>query len=349
LAASWFRTAAFVLLATPALAQQARPSVFAVDTVAAVDQSFDENGDVVTGVVLDAVGSADLGRGFQAIVRPFAQRLPSTEWNRQIWVAQVRYERAGAVGLRVDAGLIPSPIGLANLTLRPHLIPTIAQPSSLFTTLPQVEPLAPRMTLMGATYPYGAQVTVSSLRWDARAAAIDTSPLRPRRIFARANPPRFAQFVTGGGITPVVGLRIGASLARGGWQKAGETPFALADRDATIATVETEFSFRYTKVAGEWVRNSLETASGDTIVTGWFVHGQQTLAPRWFVGGRVERMSVPPAGAGRQHLTGSEASLGYRLTPEITLRAGHRARQPFGRNGFDHQAAISVVWWKRWI
>ena len=59
------------------------------------------------------------------IVRPFASRLAnSDEWNRQIWVAQVRYERHVPVGLRVDAGLIPSPIGLANLTLRPHLNPT---------------------------------------------------------------------------------------------------------------------------------------------------------------------------------------------------------------------------------
>lgn len=192
-------------------------------------------------------------------------------------------------------------------------------------------------------------MTVSALRWDARASVIDTSPLRPRRIFARANPPRFAQFVTGGGVTPIVGLRIGASLAHGGWQKAGETPFALADRDATITTVESEFSFRYTKVAGEWVHNAIETATGTTVVTGWFVHGQQTLAPRWFVGGRVERMSVPVPTAGRLDFTGTEAVVGYRLTPEITLRAGHRARRPFGRTGFDHLAAVSVVWWRRWI
>jgi hypothetical protein len=282
-------------------------------------------------------------------VRPFIQRLPSREWNRQVWVAQVRYERAGAVGVRVDAGLIPSPIGLANLTLRPHLIPTISQPSSLFTGLPPIEPRAPRTTMMGALYPYGGQVTVSSLRWDARAAVIDTSPLRTRRIFARANPPRFAQVVAGGGITPVVGLRIGASLAHGGWLKAGETPSAATDRDATIATVESEFSFRYTKVAGEWVRNALETAGGNAVVTGWFVHGQQTLTPRWFVGGRVERMSAPVPLAGRLDLTGTEEVVGYRLTPDITLRASHRARRPFGRPGFDHQAVVSIVWWRRWL
>jgi hypothetical protein len=350
LAANWCNAAAFVLLvASPAVAQQARPSIFAVDSVAGIDETVDESSTWTTGVILDSVVSADMGRGFQAIVRPFVQRLNSGEWNRQVWVAQVRYERAGTVGVRVDAGLIPAPIGLANLTLRPHLIPTISQPVSLFTALPQVEPNAPRTTLMGAIYPFGGQVSVSTLRWDARAAVIDTSPLRPRRIFARVNPPRFTNVVAGGGVTPFVGLRIGATLARGGWQHAGETPFVAADRDATVVTVETEFSFRYTKLAGEWVRNSLETVSGDATVSGWFVHGQQTLAPRWFVGGRVERMSVPPYGAGRQHLMGTEEVVGYRLTPEITVRAGHRARRPFGRPGFDHQATMSVVWWKRWI
>ena len=37
-------------------------------------------------------------------------------------------------------------------------------------------------------------------------AIIDTSPLRARRIFAQSNPPRFANVVVGGGITPIVEL-----------------------------------------------------------------------------------------------------------------------------------------------
>jgi hypothetical protein len=50
-----------------------------------------------------------------------------------------------------------------------------------------------------------------------------------------------------------------------------------------------------------------------------------------------------------QRLITFEEVLGYRLTPEITVRAGHRARQGFGRPGFDHQYAVALVWWKRWI
>jgi hypothetical protein len=344
--------------ATSASAQQALPSNFAVDTAAALDESIDFDGNYSTGVVVDAVVSAEFGHGFQGIVRPFLQRLNSGEWNRQIWIATLRYERPGPLGLRIDGGLIPSPIGLANLTLRPQNNPTINQPSSLFTPLPPFEPRGSRATLLGAVYAFGAQATVSGTHWDARTALIDTSPLRTRRVFSPTNPPRFYNVVIGGGVTPVVGLRIGASLTHGGWQRAGESPLVTADRDATIATVESELSFRYTKLTGEWTRDRLETSTGPRIASGWFVQGQQTLAPRWFVAGRVERMTSPavfwvdpgaPPLVVQQRLKGVEETLGYRLTPEITIRVGHRARQGFGRPGFDHTMAVSAVWWRRWL
>jgi len=344
--------ACLVLLGpTAALAQQARPSVLAIDTTAAIDEAVDNNGNSVTGVIFDAVVSADLGHGFQGTVRPIAQRRAGV-WNRQIWMATLRYEQSGPVGLRIDAGLIPSPVGLANLTLRPHLNPTISQPSSLFSSLPPLQVRGPRTNLLGALYSYGAVTTVSGLHWDARAGLIDSSPTRPREVFTESNPPRFANVVAGGGITPFVGLRMGASVTHGGWMRAGESPSITVDHDATIVTIESEFSFRYTKLSGEWVRDAFETDAGNRVASGWYVQGQQTLAPRWFVAGRVEQMSSPavlPAFVVQQQLRGVEGTVGYRLTPEITLRVGHRARRGFGRPGYDHQTAISAVWWRRWM
>lgn len=345
-----------VVLAAPALAaaQQARPSRLAIDTVAAIDEAVDANGNFATGVFVDTVVSAGLGRGFEAIVWPIVQRLSGTGlWSRDVWIATLRYERAGPIGVRIDGGLLPSPIGLANLTVRrPHLNPTIAQPSSLFTALPALEIRGPRTNLLGAMYPLGGQVSVSGAHWDARAALIDTSPLRRRGVFADPKPPRFANLVIGGGVTPVVGLRVGASITHGGWARAGESPAVTSDRDATVVTVESELSFRYTKLAGEWVRDAIDTSAGHQVASGWFVQGQQTLAPRWFVAARVERIAAPlvlPTGVVGQRLAGSEEILGYRLTPELTLRAGHRARRGFGRPGFDHQGSVSLVWWRRWI
>ena len=339
---------------SPVFAQQAQPSRLAIESVVAVDETIDADAHVVTGVIADALVSVDLGGGVQFLTRPFAQRLANTgEWNRQIWIAALRYERPGTVGLRVDAGLIPSPVGASNLLLRPHLNPTIAQPSSLFTPLPPVVLRGPRSMLLGGLYPLGATVTLSGTHWDARGAIMDTSPMRARRVFADdapRNPPQFANVVAGAGITPFVGFRLGGSVTRGGWLKAGESPAVTTDRSATVLTLEGELAFGHTKLLGEWVRDAMDTDAGGRVATGWFIQGQQTLAPRWFVAARVERIgstSVLPIGTLPQHLTGIEETVGFRLTPDFTVRASHRARDTFGAASYGHTAAVSLVWWKR--
>ena len=341
-----------LLGAAPVHGQQARPSRLAVDSDAAVDVTVDRDGNHVTGVFLDSLSTAGLGRGLQVMFRPQVQRIGATgEWNRQIWIAELRYERAGTVGVRIEGGYIPSPIGLANLTLRPHLNPTIAQPASLFTSIPSLELRGPRVNLLSGLYPLGAQATVSMRHWDARTAVMDTSPLRLRRVFGPVNPPRFTNVVLGGGVTPFVGFRVGASIARGGWLRAGESPTITADRSASVATFESELSFRHTSLAGEWTHDTLETSLGDRTAAGWYVQGAQTLAPRWFVAGRVEqiRTTLPLAVPLEQNFKANEQTLGFRITPEITLRVSHRAIERFGINGFSHTAAASVVWFRRWL
>lgn len=337
-----------------AAAQTARPSILAIDTTAAGDSAVNVNGNYGYGTAVDALVSVSLGK-FEAIAWPVVQRLQSGQWNRDIWIAALRYERPGPIGIRLDAGLIPSPVGLANLTVRrPHLNPTIATPSSLFTQLPPLEPTVrtPRANLLGGFYPLGAQLTVAGAHWDLRGGVLDTSPLRRRRILSRTNPPRFTNVVIGGGVTPFVGFRLGASMTHGGWQRAGESPVVTATQDATVVTIESEFSYAYTKLGAEWVRDAIGTSVGTQVASGWFVQGQQTLTPRWFVAGRVEHMDSPlvlPAGIVDQHLAGIEEVIGFRVTPEVTLRIGHRARRVFGRGAYDNQAAASIVWWRRWF
>ena len=339
-------------LAAPVGAQLAEPRRVSLDSVVALDETVDTDGNHVTGVIADTLASVDLGGNVQFIARPFARRLASGDWDAEVWIAALRYERPGPIGVRVDGGLIPSPLGMANLLLRPHMNPTIAQPSSLFTPLPPPLLRGPRTNLLGALYPLGVSATASTLRWDLRAAVIDSSPLRARDLFGEGNAPRFFNQVIGGGVTPFVGFRVGASLARGGWLNAGESPVVTADRNATIVTVESEFSYRYTKLLGEWTRDRMDTDSGTRIARGFFVQGQQTLSPRWFVAGRVERMASPAPAVGpgesvAQTLTGIEETLGYRLTADLTLRASHRARRLFGARSYGQTAAVSVVWWKR--
>jgi len=128
-------------------------------------------------------------------------------------------------------------------------------------------------------------------------------------------------------------------------------------------TIEGEYGYRYTKVTAEWVHDAFESAAsgapdGDVTASGWHAQVVQTLAPRWFVAGRIERMSLdatltpnPPFSLDRvpQHFTGTEETLGYRVTPEVTIRAGHRARRTFGRSMWDHEASVSLVWARRWM
>lgn len=350
------RLAALLVLtaATSAAAQGWGP--VAVDTVVAIDHAAVPHAADTTGVVFDAVAAIALGRGFEAIVRPIAQRLDrgtTAEWNRQIWVATLRYQRPGDIGVRVDAGLVPSPIGLGNLMLRPHLNPTIALPSALSAALPLAG--APRTTLLGFVYGTGVSATVSGTRWDARAAVLDASPVRSRRTFARPgqNPPRFATVMAGGGLTPVTGVRVGASMTSSGWQRAGESPAVIADRGVTMVTVESQVEFGRTKLTAEWVRDSFETAEGHWVASGAWLQGQHTLTPRVFVAGRVERITAPqvsPSGGSLDlRLTSVEETIGLRVTPELTLRVGHRARRTFNAPAHDHQWLLSAVWWRRWI
>jgi hypothetical protein len=341
-----------LLSAGPASAQDGAYSRVALDTSAAVETSMAESGDGATGVVTDAVATIALGAGFDAIVRPWIQKLgQSDEWNRQIWIATLRYQHTGRIGIRVDGGLIGSPVGYANLLLRPNINPTISLPSSLFVPLPSTGPGTPRTTLLGVLYPYGISTTVSAARWDVRAALIDTSPLRMRRVFAETNPPRFANVVLGGGVSPLIGLRVGASVTHGGWQRAGESPAVSRDLRATVVTVESEFAFRHTTIAAEFVRNTIQLSDGHSTPSGWFVQGQQTLSPRVFAAGRFERMTARGEAAGMEgtrHFTGAESVVGYRVTPELTVRAGHRVRRSFGAADFDHTASVSLAWWRRW-
>jgi hypothetical protein len=342
-----------VITVRPLLGQETRASAVAVDTAVSLDHARDFGDDYATGLSADAVISVGLGRGLEGVIWPVVQRLGSGQWIRDVWIASMRYERAGPVGVRVEAGLVPSPVGFANyIGRRPHLNPTISQPLSLFTNLPALEADGPRANLLGAVYPFGGQVTLSGRYWYGRAAVIDTSPLRRRRVFSRSNPPRFTNVVVGGGVMPIVGLHVGASVTHGGWMRAGEATGVTTDRDATVFTVESEFSIAYTKVAGEWVHDVIETSSGERTASGWFVQAQQTLAPRWFVAARTERISSPfvtPLFVERQRLVGFEEVIGFRLTPELTLRVGHRARQGFAQPAYEHQGEVSLVWWRRWM
>ena len=101
------------------------------------------------------------------------------------------------------------------------------------------------------------------------------------------------------------------------------------------------------------MRTSFETIAQRSIAYESCVQVQQTLAPRWFVAGPRRGASAPPLISGvavgsRTRLSIAEATAGYRVNPDITLRSSYYARRSYNARASDNQCGASVVWARRW-
>jgi len=345
--------AAFLVVApAPASAQTSR---LALDAVAAVDH--DEGSQVVrhSSAWFDVFGAVRIAGGLDFRARPVVfRRSFDGAWQTQMYELALRYERAGRIGFRVDAGQFTSPIGLSLLENRPDKNPVVSQHSTLYLPIPRaIEPTTPTTWLLAAAYPLGAKVTVSGAKWDARAAVIDSSPIRGRPIFGDNKPPRLANVVAGVGFTPYIGLRFGAAVGAGAYAAEREVrDRTRGDRRATLAQIEGEWAFRHTRFAGEflWTRRGLATQ--DATVNGGWIEVTQTLSPRIFVATRydeqyTEWVSVTDGLDRHEPYRRVESVVGYRLLPEVTLRASYLTRKGYVVGFWDDQFLASVVFAKK--
>src|SRR5688572_3309446 len=110
----------------------------AIEAVAAVTTSSDELTDPF--VFLDLTTTWPIGDRFGAVVRPYAHRLAGGEWEAEMYQLQLRYQSATKIPVRVDAGIITSPLGLGTLELRPDVSPAIKTPFYYYMPLPAFEP-----------------------------------------------------------------------------------------------------------------------------------------------------------------------------------------------------------------
>jgi hypothetical protein len=358
------KTAAAVLLllgAAPATAQTEYERV-GVDATVGIDTFQGDNTSSRPQVIIDLVGAAQLGKGWQLYVRPwFRQARPTTptgtppSWDAQIYQASLRYERPGPVATRVDAGYITSPIGLGLFDTNPKANSMISGHSSYFVPMLPFDTNGPRVPAIASTYPFGALLTVSGNHWDARTAIVNSSPVRISIPGVSTNPRSTPVFEGGVGVTPLTGLRVGVSIARGAYVTSAElSPTAIpGDRELTMTAFEGEYAVRYTKVTAEVIHDTFAVPGGHLRAYAWFVQGTQTLTPRWYVAGRHEGTSSPVAGnslgAGTQpSMTAGELTAGFRATRDITVKASYYARQPYGRQDWDQQGGLSIVWQHRW-
>lgn len=350
------------LAAAPAFAQDS--ARFAVDSVLSIDAFAGEHVSNRPQLIVDVSVGMRLSERVQLHIRPWF-RLPRPnvpggpvpDWSKELYSAGLRYERpAGERGLatRVDFGYNVSPIGLGVIDTRPSLNPTIAPHISYISPMPVFDVTVPRVSAISQSYPLGGQLTVSSAHWDARVAVINAAPTRNYAVGRPTNPRQTPAYIAGGGVTPLTGLRLGISFAQGKYATADEvTGPRAAARSVTIVGGEGEYAFGYTKLSGEIVGSRFERTAGTAVAYEWFVQGQQTLTPRWFIAARHESTFAPelitPTFAGeRSRLAMFETTAGFRVTPEVTLRSSYYTRRSYAVPAWDHQVAVSAVWARKW-
>jgi hypothetical protein len=352
----WFRhllatVAMLALLADrPAHAQELAGRV-ALEGIASVSTQGRALDDPM--VILDLVSTVRLADGWDVVLRPWSVRRPGGEWMFEMYQLQLRYVSSTRVPFRLDAGIIPSPVGLSALELQPHRNPLIGAPFYYFAPLPAVDGRFEGVRLISGGYPVGAMFSVSGTRWDARAGVTDSSPAHPRNVFSGSRPRAEPQLVVGGGVTPIFGLRLGAGFTRGGYRPTTATPVgsAVDPRTATLFNLEGEYAAAHTRVSGEWVRDRFDTPSGGRVARGFNVQAAQTLSPRIFVAARATRASALVASVPvevRRASTAFEATMGYRLTTELTVRGGYQRERRYKDVQWSNAAVMSMVWAERW-
>ena len=343
---------AWTLASGLALAQTSSSERWTADAV--VSGSADSSAPADPFLMFDATATGRIHDGLNLIVRPYAHRLTGGNWAAEMYQLQIRYVAATRLPLRLDAGIIASPLGLNTLELIPSRNPTIGAPFFYFAPLPRFQAHYDGVQLMSGGYPLGAIVSSSGTHWDARAGVTDQTPTRRRNVFGSGQPAAAVQMVGGGGYTPVTGLRIGASLAHGAYRESSgaATPLPEAGSDVTVFTVEGEYTVGYTRLAGEWIRDSFDTADEPAVARGFSLTATRTLSPRWFAAARGNRVSSPvftsPTRILRQAASSGELTLGYRLSPELTLRAAYQTSRWYGVSPWQREMALSAVWARRW-
>ena len=232
---------ALMTTAAPAFAQGAAESVerFSLDSVIGVDSFGGENVSSRPQIVIDVSAAVRIGDNWQLYVRPWF-RLPrpasgsatTPPWDTEIYQAGVRYERPGPIAVPDSTAATSSRRSVWGCSTRGRISMRIfCLTSATWCRCRRFPPAAPRVLAVSNAYPLGAQLTISTSHWDARAAVVNSAPTRPYILGATTNPRQTPVVVAGGGITPFTGLRLGASFAHGDYATAEEVcRFPMAER-----------------------------------------------------------------------------------------------------------------------
>jgi hypothetical protein len=204
--------------------------------------------------------------------------------------------------------------------------------------LSSVNPLIGSPVIYQLSYPMGLQINGAAGRWDYMVAVLDQPLTRQDYGSGYRSTPRPA---LASGITPIAGLRLGAYFTRGpylsriadAWLLPGRN---LEDYRESVLGGDLQYSVEHFELNGEIARTSLQvpgaaTAGGRV----WYLEPKYTFTPRWYGAMRWERGEQAEAvwrfgtswSAGVERVRGLEAGLGFRVGPDLLLKASYRAER----------------------
>lgn len=332
-----------LVLASPVRADaQTTGRRLAVDSVVGMQDLYGESRDWPTALVFDPYISAELRRHLEVSARPKVWRL-NGEWDLELDQLSVQYTFRAVSTWRVEAGRFPSPMGLGMTENRPNVNPGVLWwHRPYYMPLPRLGPGLPMVSLVAATYPEGVLLATSGDHWDGRVAVVDRAPVQ---FWHDDVADEKANTILAGGISPRQGLRFGVGTA---WGDLMDGP----DGTYRMLNVEGDYSFGYTRISGEVTRDWFAMPNGDHRAWGWTLQAQQTLTPRWFAHARTTGMHAPVLSAGRppeiRAWHSLDATIGYRVDPEVTLKLGYSAIATWGTSDVDHQLGVAFMWSRRW-
>jgi len=144
-------------------------------------------------------------------------------------------------------------------------------------------------------YPLGVEVFGDAYKFDYRVAAVS---LPTSHSGYEPSPTARLRPALGGGFTPIVGLRFGASFTIGPYLNDEVAPSALqgkrwSDYRQRVVALDGSFSHGYLELRAEGARGSYDIPGGT--ITGFTYYGEAkyTLTPRFFIAGRAERNKYP--------------------------------------------------------
>lgn len=219
--------------------------------------------------------------------------------------------------LVIDAGKIASPVG--------------AYASRRFSTR---NPLIGSPDEYPVTYPVGAQIAGVQGVVDWRLAVLSLPAVHDGYS---PSPTSRARPAGGFGITPMTGLRVGASYTAGPYLGCEVSPTLLAGRNWSsfrqhLTAFDLELSRGYLELWAEGGRSSYDVPTQGTMRgTAAYVESRYTLTPRFFLAARAEENDYPfilPTGGGwftvQADVRNVEAGGGFRLTTSTLLKATMR-------------------------